>query len=85
MRRRLLLNTPMKAGEPKFDLRTLPRQLRENRITQKEVEEYLKKLPDESHQSREIPLGEFFSSPRPQKPKTPPRKEPAFAPANETA
>ena len=43
-------------GEPKFDLRTLNRALREGKITQKEADQYLKNLPDEAANAQEITL-----------------------------
>ncbi|MBI4224410.1 MAG: hypothetical protein HY609_05705 [Deltaproteobacteria bacterium] len=69
-------------GDPQFDLRTLPRALSEKRISQKDVDDYLKKLPDEAKQAEEIKLGEAKPLPKPKKQK-PASKEPTFAPANE--
>ncbi len=69
-------------GDPHFDLRTLPRALRENRVNQKELDDYLKKLPDESKNAEEIKLGEEKSSPKPKGPRSK-TKAPTFSPANE--
>lgn len=41
-------------GDPKFDIRTLKANLREGKLTHKEVEAHLKNLPDESKNAEEI-------------------------------
>lgn len=45
-------------GDPKFDLRTQEQFLREGKLTQKELENNLKSLPDESKKTDEIPVYE---------------------------
>ena len=69
-------------SDPQFDLRTLPRALRENRVSQKELNDHLKKLPDEAKNAEEIKLGEERPSPKPKGPKSK-TKAPTFSPANE--
>lgn len=68
-------------GNPKFDLRTLPRSLREGKTTPKEVDHYLKNLPDEAKKSVELGVGEVAQTPAP--PKKSAAKTPTFALANE--
>lgn len=66
-------------SDPKFDLRTLPRSLREGKITVKEVDQYRKNLPDETKKAKEIVVWqEAVTTPRKSASKTP-----TFAPANE--
>lgn len=45
-------------GDPKFDLRTLERSLREKTVEQKEMDKYLKSLPDESANAEEMKVFE---------------------------
>lgn len=74
-------------SDSKFDLRTLKRYLREGKITQKEVDNYIKILPDETKKAKEVVLAEGggktalkqIGAARPQ----PTHKEPTFAPASE--
>lgn len=71
-------------GDPKFDLRTLPRALREKQITPQDFDGYLKKLPDEAQHAEEIHFHETKAPSPPKKPKGK-SKGPAFALANEEA
>lgn len=64
-------------GDPAFDLRTLPRALREGRVSQKDLGDYLKKLPDEAKQAEEIKFSEAKSTPAPKSPGAKPNP-PAF-------
>lgn len=69
-------------GDGRFDQRTLTRFLREKRLTQKEIDEYLKKLPDESKNAEPIALGEEAASAPAKKQQA---KTPTFAAAEEEA
>lgn len=79
------------SGDPKFDLRTLQRAIREGRITSKEAGDYLKKLPDEASHVHEIHLKEEKNQPTPagketkRKGKSGSAKGPTFAPASEAS
>lgn len=48
---RVAVNQPT---DPKFDLRTLSRALREGKIERKEYEAYLKSLPDDGKNAAEV-------------------------------
>lgn len=45
-------------GDPKFDLRTLERSLREKTVEPKEMDKYIKSLPDESANAEEMKVFE---------------------------
>lgn len=68
-------------GDPKFDIRTLKANLREGKLTHKEVEAHLKNLPDESKNAEEIVPFEEKSQKKPSPRKS---KEPTFAFAAES-
>lgn len=81
-------------GDSQFDLRTLNRSLREGKITSKEVDHYLKGLPDEAKKSEEIAVCEPPPAKRTEGSLTQTRKSsalvrkasakaPTFAPATE--
>lgn len=74
-------------GDPKFDLRTLKRSLREGKITQKEVDDYVKKLSDEAQKAKEVVVFEEEAEGKRKSKRTgiaaPEAKEPTFALAGE--
>lgn len=71
--------------DSKFDVRTLSRSLREGKLTKKELDQYLKGLPDESKKGVEFAVWEEATNPasksRKSSPKSP--KSPTFEAASE--